>query len=394
MRTKVEGNYIVAFPEDRINSDNARQVEQELISIAEGNPDKELAIDANDLAYVSSAGLRVLLKISTQMSHPLVVRNVGQELYEILDMTGFTELVDVRKKLKSISVEGCEVIGRGAYGTVYKVDDDTIVKVYDSADCLPLIETERKKAKQAFIKGIPTAISFDIVRVGDTYGSVFELLRADNLNDVLKENPDKSEELIFKYVQMIKTVHSVEVGDNELPSDRDNFLNYLDRLKDVIPEHLSDRFRKMLLDMPDDRHIIHGDLQMKNVMFADDEPMLIDMESLCVGDPVFDLQSLYVCYMAYNEDEPDNCEYFLGIDKKTCIYIWEQILKNYFDGYTKEQIREEEDKIKLLSCIGFLNSIICNGFTKPEYLDIRIKHTLEHMEELLPKVKTFTVTKR
>lgn len=394
MRTKVEGNYIVAFPEDRINSDNARQVEQELISIAECNPDKELAIDADDLAYVSSAGLRVLLKISTQMSHPLVVRNVGQELYEILDMTGFTELVDVRKKLKSISVEGCEVIGRGAYGTVYKVDDDTIVKVYDSADCLPLIETERKKAKQAFIKGIPTAISFDIVRVGDTYGSVFELLRADNLNDVLKENPDKSEELIFKYVQMIKTVHSVEVGDNELPSDRDNFLNYLDRLKDVIPEHLSDRFRKMLLDMPDDRHIIHGDLQMKNVMFADDEPMLIDMESLCVGDPVFDLQSLYVCYMAYNEDEPDNCEYFLGIDKKTCIYIWEQILKNYFDGYTKEQIREEEDKIKLLSCIGFLNSIICNGFTKPEYLDIRIKHTLEHMEELLPKVKTFAVTKR
>ena len=394
MRTKVEGNYIVAFPKDRINSDNARQVEQELMSLIESNPGKELAIDADDLAFVSSAGLRVLLKISSLMSNKLVVRNVGQDLYEIFDMTGFTELVDVRKKLKTISVEGCEVIGKGAYGTVYKVDDDTIVKVYDSADCLPLIETERKKAKQAFIKGIPTAISYDIVRVGDTYGSVFELLRADNLNDVLKENPDKSEEIIAKYVQMIKTVHRVEVVDHELPSDRDNFLNYLDRLKGIIPEQMSEQFRKLLLDMPDDNHIIHGDLQMKNVMFADDEPMLIDMESLCVGDPVFDLQSLYVCYMAYNEDEPDNCEYFLGIDKKTCIYIWEHIVTNYFEGYTPEQIREEEDKIRLLSCVGFLNSIICNGFTKPEYLQIRIRHTLEHMEELLPKVKTFVITKR
>ena len=394
MRTKVEGNYIVAFPKDRINSDNARQVEQELMSLIESNPGKELAIDADDLAFVSSAGLRVLLKISSLMSNKLVVRNVGQDLYEIFDMTGFTELVDVRKKLKTISVEGCEVIGKGAYGTVYKVDDDTIVKVYDSADCLPLIETERKKAKQAFIKGIPTAISYDIVRVGETYGSVFELLRADNLNDVLKENPDKSEEIIAKYVQMIKTVHRVEVVDQELPSDRDNFLNYLDRLKGIIPEQMSEQFRKLLLDMPDDNHIIHGDLQMKNVMFADDEPMLIDMESLCVGDPVFDLQSLYVCYMAYNEDEPDNCEYFLGIDKKTCIYIWEHIVTNYSEGYTPEQIREEEDKIRLLSCVGFLNSIICNGFTKPEYLQIRIRHTLEHMEELLPKVKTFVITKR
>ncbi len=105
MKTQVEGNYIVAFPEDRINSDNARQIEQEFNAVLEQNPGKELAIDAQDLDYVSSAGLRVLLKFSTGAGKPLVLRNAGPELYEILDMTGFTELFDVSKKMKCISVE-------------------------------------------------------------------------------------------------------------------------------------------------------------------------------------------------------------------------------------------------------------------------------------------------
>lgn len=394
MKTQVEGNYIVAFPEDRINSDNARQIEQELNAVLEQNPGKELAIDAQDLDYVSSAGLRVLLKFSTGAGKPLVLRNAGPELYEILDMTGFTELFDVSKKMKSISVEGCEVIGHGAYGTVYKTDEDTIVKVYESADSLPLIEVERKKAKQAFIKGIPTAISYDIVRVGDSYGSVFELLHADNMNDVLLANLDKMDELLVKYVQLIKSVHNVEAALGELPSDRDNFLQYLVELKDIIPEDIAAAIRNMLLEMPEDKHIIHGDIQMKNVMFADDEPMLIDMESLCIGDPVFDLQSLFVCYKAYNEDEPDNCLNFLGLKKEICDRIWELIVKNYFEGYSEEQIKAEEDKIYLLGYVGFLNSAITNGFSKPELRDIRIKHSIEHIRDLLPRVKSFVLTRR
>ncbi len=40
-----------------------------------------------------------------------------------------------------------------------------------------MIKNEQRLAKRAFVKGVPTAISYDIVKVGDKYGSVFELLR-------------------------------------------------------------------------------------------------------------------------------------------------------------------------------------------------------------------------
>lgn len=393
MKTKEEGNLIAVFPEGRINNDNAREFEEEVRSILSANPGKTPVIDAQKLDYVSSAGLRVLLKLSAEGGEPLQVRNVGPELYEIFDMTGFTELLNVTKRMKNISVEGCEIIGKGAYGTVYRTDDDTIVKVYDSADTLPIIESERRKAKQAFIKGIPTAISYDIVRVGDSYGSVFELLQADNLNDVMREKPEQFDELMSKYVDMIKSVHKVEAGAGDFPSARDGFLKYLDMLGEVIPSDVSAGIRELLLKMPEDKHIIHGDLQMKNVMFADGEPMLIDMETLCTGDPVFDLQSLYLCYCIYREDEPDNTEDFMGITGETADRIWERIMQLYFEGFDAEQMRKEEEKIRLLGYVGFLNSVIINGFTKPELKDVRIRHSVEHMRELLPLVDTFVITK-
>ena len=34
--------------------------------------------------------------------------------------------------IKEISVEGCEVIGKGGQGTIYRLDEETIVKLYSS----------------------------------------------------------------------------------------------------------------------------------------------------------------------------------------------------------------------------------------------------------------------
>ena len=70
----------------RIDSDNAAAVEKQIFSqLADG---KEARLDASDLTYISSAGLRVLLRVSK--AHPdMRIVNVGSDVYEILEMTGF-----------------------------------------------------------------------------------------------------------------------------------------------------------------------------------------------------------------------------------------------------------------------------------------------------------------
>ncbi|MBR3290410.1 MAG: STAS domain-containing protein [Clostridia bacterium] len=138
----------------RIDSSNAAAAEQDIGAQLAGKDGMPVVLDAAALEYISSAGLRVLLHV--RKTHPdLRIINVGSEVYEILEMTGFTEMMPVEKAYRLVSIEGCEEIGRGANGTIYRIDRDNVVKVYNNADALADIQHEREVARLALILGIP-----------------------------------------------------------------------------------------------------------------------------------------------------------------------------------------------------------------------------------------------
>ncbi|MCR5649148.1 MAG: STAS domain-containing protein, partial [Oscillospiraceae bacterium] len=126
----------------RIDSNNAQQTEKEIIDRLAACGENEVVLDAAGLEYISSAGLRVILRLKNTYPDISIV-NVSSEVYEILDMTGFTEILPVEKAYRVVSVEGCEEIGRGANGTIYRIDQDNVVKVYNNADALEDIRHER-----------------------------------------------------------------------------------------------------------------------------------------------------------------------------------------------------------------------------------------------------------
>lgn len=391
MRTETEESRIVAYLEGRISSANAEETQRELLTIMENHPGRTLELDAGGLEYISSAGLRVLMLLARKQNNTLTVRNVTPEVYEILEMTGFTSILNVKKKLRELSVEGCEIIGRGAVGTVYRIDEDTIVKVYEMPDSIPMIENEQKRAKQAFLKGIPTAISYDVVKVGEHYGSVFELLKATDYNDLIREAPERKEEIVREYADFLRQIHSIEMDGEELPEAKTVFLGYLDALGSVLPEDLGLRLRGLLEAMPENLHFIHGDIHMKNVMLSADEPLLIDMETLCVGDPVFDLQGLYVTYKAFGEDDPDNAMEFLGIPDELADYIWKRTLDFYFSDRDAASRPELEAKIRILAYVNFLYLLTVLDVGREDLMPIRIKHTLEHLRELAGRVDSLAI---
>ena len=390
MRIEIENGKLVAYPEGRISSTNAMEIQRELEAIRDGNPGMELVIDAGALEYISSAGLRVLQKI-LKAQGSLSVRNVSQEIYEILEMTGFTSLMDVRKRLREISVEGCEVVGRGAIGTVYRLDEDTIVKVYELPDSMPMIENEQKRAKQAFLKGIPTAISYDIVKVGDKYGSVFEMLRAKTFNDLIIAHPEQLDGIIRQYARFMHQLHAVEVEPGELPEAKAVFLDYLEDLRGLLPEALHARLSDLFEAMPENLHVVHGDIQMKNVMLSGDEPILIDMDTLSVGDPVFDLMSLYLAYVQFPMDDPGNCDIFFGFTDEVGMSIWDGLMRYYFEDLDEAARREAEDRIIVVALVRFLFLITVLKIGRPELKQVRVEHALECLEALVPGMTSLTV---
>ena len=227
-------NVAVVCLSGRIDSGNAAEREAEIREELKGKEALPLVLDAEKLEYISSAGLRILLRLKKAWRELRMI-NVSSEVYEILEMTGFTEMLEVEKAYKRISVEGCEVIGEGANGKVYRIDEDTVVKTYKNADALEEIRHEREVARLALILGVPTAISYDVVRVGDHYGSVFELLSARSFAAILKDEPEKMDWCVREYVEMLKKIHETEVPAGKLPSIKEAALSWVSRRTDLLP---------------------------------------------------------------------------------------------------------------------------------------------------------------
>lgn len=170
MNFNTDNNVLTLYLYGRIDANNSAKAESEISEILAKNPGLVPAFDASDLEYISSAGLRVLLKFRKKFGKNLDVFNASSDVFDIFEVTGFTQLLNVRKKFREVSTEGCPVIGEGHYSTVYRLDTETIIKVFNKIPItLEKIEHDQRTAREAFVLGIPTAISYDVVRTGGHY---------------------------------------------------------------------------------------------------------------------------------------------------------------------------------------------------------------------------------
>ena len=189
MRFNLENDTLVIYLEGELNSYSAEPMGKEIDDIIANNKFKRLVLDLDMLRYISSAGLRIILRLKQQYDDVSII-NASLEVYDVFQMTGFTSVMDVQKALRKVDLSHAEVIGDGFFSTVYRLDKDTIVKVFNRTSDSQQIERELRLAKEAFVLGVPTAISFDIVKAGDKMGVIFEMLDCKSLKNVLLE--DKS----------------------------------------------------------------------------------------------------------------------------------------------------------------------------------------------------------
>ncbi len=96
--TKTEANNgkeLTLSLDGRLDTTTAPQLEAELRSALDGI--ENLTIDMEKLVYISSAGLRVLLKAQKVMNKQgkMTVKNVSQEIKDVFEVTGFDELLNI-----------------------------------------------------------------------------------------------------------------------------------------------------------------------------------------------------------------------------------------------------------------------------------------------------------
>ena len=84
----------------RISSPSERLFILHFLASHEKNPAK-IILDAHKLEYISSVGLRVVLKIKKTLDNTEVI-NASLEVYDIFEMTGFTDILTVKKSLRDL----------------------------------------------------------------------------------------------------------------------------------------------------------------------------------------------------------------------------------------------------------------------------------------------------
>ncbi|MBQ8076070.1 MAG: phosphotransferase [Oscillospiraceae bacterium] len=383
---KTDNGKLIISLTGTIDSANAPAVETELQGICSANPCESVELDCDQLEYCTSADLRVILRLKQKMD-ATVLTNVHTELYNIFDMTGFTEMMEVHKAYRVISVDGCEVIGQGANGKVYRINPDTIVKVYLNPDALPEIHRERELARLAFVAGVPTAIPYDVVRIeGGGFGSVFELLNATSYAKLIIRGEKTPDEIADMSIRLLKLIHSKEVRSNILPDMKKVALNWAMFLKDYLPPEEHEKLIAMISAVPEDAHLMHGDYHVKNVMLQNNESLLIDMDTLCHGHPIFELASMYNAYVGFGLVNHEHTPKFLGIPYETCFRFWRKSLALYLGTEDENRIDEVEAKAKIVGLTRLMRrEIRRNGLNREDGRKM-IEICRANLSELLPKV--------
>ena len=379
-----ENGKLVIVLSGKINSSNASAVENELRELCREHPCDSVELDCDRLEYCTSAGLRVILRLKQNVDDT-VLTNVNADLYNIFEMTGFTEMMEVHKAYRVISVEDCEVIGQGANGKVYRIDPDTIVKVYLNPDALPEIHRGRELARLAFVAGVPTAIPYDVVRIeGGGYGSVFELLNATSYAKLLIQGKKTPDELAEMSIQLLKLIHSKQVRSEILPDMKAVALDWARFLKDYLPAEQFEKLYALIDAVPEDAHLMHGDYHIKNVMLQNGESLLIDMDTLCHGHPIFELASIYNAYVGFGLVDPEVLTAFLGIPAETCAAFWRRSLELYLDTADEERLNEVEAKAKIIGLTRLMRREIRRGGLSREDGRKLIEACRSALAELLP----------
>lgn len=89
------GTALTVTLEGRLDTNTSPELDAELKSVLADV--KTLTFDMTKLAYISSAGLRVLLSAQKVMNKQgsMTIKNVAPDVMEIFDVTGFSDILTI-----------------------------------------------------------------------------------------------------------------------------------------------------------------------------------------------------------------------------------------------------------------------------------------------------------
>ena len=270
----------------------------------------------------------------------------------------------MEKRFRTVEIGDLRPFARGGTGDCYRLDGDTILKLYYEGFPEARILREKEGARAALVAGVPTAISFDMVKVGNREGVIYEGLSGKTMSELVSQHPTRAGELGGMLAGIALSLHDAPVKVTGLPRPTEPIRAELSKIS-YVPEKTMASIVAFMDKLDLEIHYVHGDFHPNNVIMTDDGPMLVDMGSFSVGSPMFDLATTYFSLFESPEATAGGRSAFNGLTRGEARSFWEGFECAYFDGKMNTVQAEMLEHVTLLKKLRF-ESLYGDRFP-PEY---------------------------
>ena len=325
----VSGSAIVKFSlNGRLDSNTAQDFLNVIMSNLGDKKESIIVLDCRELVYISSAGLRAMLTIKKRTNSEMVLINLSPEVYEIFDVTGFAQIFDVAQVKEGVldsevkeldNIDG-EIIGETGGISIYKTKSEQLIKLYPENTQLEDLEKELNYTKAAFVSGIPTLISYYVVKFRERYGLVYEMPNAKTVASIIQLQDWNLGNYAKTMGFALRKIHSCVIENEKIfPKTKSLYSEYLKRASSYYKPEEVVTLAKIINAIPEKNNFIYGNYHAGNVFIQNDEIILLNMSGVSLGNPIFDLAKSYMIYFSETENfakslmdiAPDRARMFL-----------------------------------------------------------------------------------
>lgn len=255
-------------------------------------------------------------------------------------------------------------VGEGGNGKTYVNPSapGQILKVNNARlSALEAVKHEYDVSKAVEGLGISVPQIYHIVRVGDAYATISQLIKdKKSLSRICHDQPERTEEMARLLCRKGKKLFSTPCDTGFFPSRKEQVLWAIDHAGFV-----SKKYRRIIRSfaesIPEKTTCVHGDFQTGNIIQSGDSFYWIDLDRFAYGDPMFDIGHLFQI-----------CKVYAPMKQVQDIFhMTQEQFGRFWDAFAKEYTGEEDHSAfdALAGKFACLDVIVRTYFVRPTFME-------------------------
>lgn len=247
-------------------------------------------------------------------------------------------------------------VGEGGNGSTYVNPDEpsVILKVNKPrVNTLEIVKHDYDVSKAVESTGLTTPRMLEIVRVGNGYGTISELIKnKKSLSRICHDEPSRTEEMAVLLCEQGKHLFNTPCPTDIFPSRKEQLLGVIDKATFVSKKNRQ-IIRSFAESIPENDHCIHGDFQTGNIIESAGQHYWIDLDRFAHGVPMFDIGHLFLICNVYSSMK--QLQEIFHMTQEQLHRFWEAFAKAYTCQEDHSKFDALAGKFALLDLIVRIN---------------------------------------